>query len=340
MDDSLAARFNGVQLDSDDDGNASHPFQPHPSVRLAPTPRYLFRVFTPKSRGLTSPSWAVSACALSDPSSDLVLDRRVPASASTVTTDVFRMEKRQAAGMISRHLQWRDNPADNLVSWTSSLPFALFYMFHLYASHRDGSAFSDIKICIIDTTLFPDQVFIRDKDLIDAFRDYDRSLDGFANLRRTRDPDLGSYSYFGEHLSQGFLDIQSKCQVVSAHDLIDHGLYQLLPQLRNFQEGLSTSSIPWAKEVMQLRRDLYIHPLLVLEMGSATERRKAALSIASLFRPPWRMPMAIRLITMVTDLWDTEETLKIFRRASFTGLSFLISKTESLGNIVRLIWNN
>ncbi|KAH6714588.1 hypothetical protein BKA61DRAFT_605536 [Leptodontidium sp. MPI-SDFR-AT-0119] len=52
------------------------------------------------------------------------------------------------------HPQWWKGHEDNLVSWTSSLLFALVYIFHLHANSNDRSAFDDIHLCIIDTNQF------------------------------------------------------------------------------------------------------------------------------------------------------------------------------------------
>lgn len=116
-------------------------------------PRYLFRVFTPKSCGTTDRFWAKS------------MDARHATENSRV--DIFaREDNEQVASMLHTHLHWWEGPEDNLVSWTSSLLFALVYIFHLHANSRDGTAFNDIFIYIIDTTKFPKAVFLQDMDLI------------------------------------------------------------------------------------------------------------------------------------------------------------------------------
>ncbi|KAG9242212.1 hypothetical protein BJ878DRAFT_184442 [Calycina marina] len=168
-------------------------------------PRYLFRVFTPKSRGETNRIWTKS------------MDARDGNQNSRV--DIFAREsKEQVAGMLYRHLRWLPGPEDNLVSWTSSMLFALVYIFHLRANTRNGSAFDDISLCIVDTTEFPKEVFIRDMDLIRAYLQYNADLEGFKSLRSRDD------YYFGEYLSQGALKIEDKCGIVSAQAIIDRGL--------------------------------------------------------------------------------------------------------------------
>jgi hypothetical protein len=45
-------------------------------------------------------------------------------------------------------------------------------MFHLHANIRDGTAFEDIQLYIIDTTRLPRGVFLRDLDLIRAYSSF------------------------------------------------------------------------------------------------------------------------------------------------------------------------
>ncbi|KAH6714553.1 hypothetical protein BKA61DRAFT_723336 [Leptodontidium sp. MPI-SDFR-AT-0119] len=99
-------------------------------------PRYLFRVFTPKSRGTTNESWTKSMDA-----TDRAQNSRV---------DIFAREnKKRVASMPNRHLQWWRGCEDNLISWTSSLLFTLVYIFHLRANSNDRSTFDDIYLCAL-----------------------------------------------------------------------------------------------------------------------------------------------------------------------------------------------
>ncbi|XMA13668.1 hypothetical protein WAI453_006459 [Rhynchosporium graminicola] len=133
------------------------------SEKFNQIPRYLFRVFTPRSRGKTNWTWTKS------------MDARGGNRNSKV--DIFARENRaEVAGMLYRHLRWWQGPEDNFVSWTSSLLFALVYIFHLRANTRNGSAFDNIFLCIIDTTEFPKEVFMQDLDLIQAYLGYSDDL--------------------------------------------------------------------------------------------------------------------------------------------------------------------
>ena len=129
------------------------PFRPTEDVvrKFDEIPRSLFRVFTEKSCGTTNKTWAKSKDARD--------------AAEDYSVDLFaRDDKNRVADMISRHLWWNEG-SDNLVSWTSSLLFALVYIFHRRANKRDRSIFDNISLCVIDTTCFLPGVFIRDMDL-------------------------------------------------------------------------------------------------------------------------------------------------------------------------------
>jgi len=76
-------------------------------------PRYLFRISTPKSDGTTDEIWVKSK------------DARYNRDNNDV--DIFSQGEQEVGCMLDRHLRWKGLPedADNLVSWTSSLLFAL-----------------------------------------------------------------------------------------------------------------------------------------------------------------------------------------------------------------------
>ncbi|CZT14014.1 uncharacterized protein RAG0_17818 [Rhynchosporium agropyri] len=172
-------------------------------------PRYLFRVVTPKSRGTTDKSWTRS------------MDATDGAQNSRV--DIFARENKiQVASMLNRHLQWWKGDEDNFVSWTSSLLFALVYIFHLHANSNDRSPFDDINVCIIDTNQIPKAVFLRDMDLIKAYSSSNKELAKFQGLRETKE------WYFGEYLSQ---DVYKKD---SSPLKTKFGAWSRLPEVEQF----------------------------------------------------------------------------------------------------------
>ncbi|OIW29173.1 hypothetical protein CONLIGDRAFT_633336 [Coniochaeta ligniaria NRRL 30616] len=152
----------------------SLPFRPPEDLqggkKFDEIPRYLFRVFTPRSQGTTTSSWVKS--------------REARHNTACSKVDIFAQADRQEiAQMINRHLRWIEGDGHNLVSWTSFLLFALVYIFHLRANTRDRSKFEQINLCIIGTSTFPEDVFLRDLDLIRRYRSHDESLRAFEDLR-------------------------------------------------------------------------------------------------------------------------------------------------------------
>lgn len=263
--------------------------------KLDDIPRYLFRVFTPNSRGTTDESWTRSMDA-----TDAAQNSRV---------DIFaREDKEGVASMLNRHLQWWKGHEDNFVSWTSSLLFALVYIFHLHANLNDRSAFDDIYLCIIDTSKFPKGIFLRDMDLIQAYSSFDADLENFKGLR------LKKEWYFGEYLSQGALKIEDKCQIVSAQAMIDRGLYDLLREFEEFSHWEVSQKPPWARPVVNLRKVLY-----QIECSkNSDEKLRITANIALLFGPRWTLPMAASLGALLPPP-ENIAILRAFRAKLFTG---------------------
>ena len=272
-------------MDTSSENRESLPFNPSgPAEWLMETfndtPRYLFHVSAPKSEGETSSSWAKSKDAL--------------AARASSTRDIFGRSPNYVANMLSKHLERKRNlKFDNFVSWTSSLLFALQYMF--YRHQEDRSPLESISLYIVDTTLFPKGVFVRDMDLVSV---YTPSHEELANLERVRggrnDTQSGytdplRYMYFGEYLSQGALRIEGKYGVVSAQKMIDHGLFSVRPEFKaskRFNLGLES-------RVVQLRKIFDSHSF---EHRELEKEIHAAISIADLFGSVWRAPMAVALM--------------------------------------------
>ncbi|PVI04182.1 hypothetical protein DM02DRAFT_640077 [Periconia macrospinosa] len=153
-------------------------------------------------------------------------------------------ENQHAVRMLHRHL---DNSRfdiytdDDLMSWTSSLLFAIQYA--LWRSHTFRRQASEINICVIDTGNFPLGQFARDVSLIGEFyetaQELGESTSKFFNFRR---------NYNGEYLSQGKVHHSNRSCIVSLERLIQAGLYELYPEFEN-AEG----HVRWAKRVLELR---------------------------------------------------------------------------------------
>ncbi|KAK0513941.1 hypothetical protein JMJ35_003663 [Cladonia borealis] len=260
-------------------------------------PRYLFRIFTPKSCGMTDTSWTKS------------MDARYTPEKSRV--DIFaRQDNEQVASMLNTHLRWREGLEDNFVSWTSSLLFALIYIFHLHANSRNGSAFDNIFLCIIDTTNFPKEVFLRDMDLIQVYSPFDTDLEDFKGLRLRKD------MYFGEYLSQGALKIEGKCQIVSAQAMIDQDLYELRREFKEFALWELRPRPPWAYPVVDLRKDLF----QIESPEISNEKLRVAVKVAELFGSCWTLPIAANLIALLPGPKEDVAIIQaLFRVNVFTG---------------------
>ncbi|KAL6695679.1 hypothetical protein J3F84DRAFT_341301 [Trichoderma pleuroticola] len=258
-------------------------------------PRYLFRVFTKYSQGSTDLTWAKS------------IDAKNGSADSNV--DLFSRDKTWAAKMVNGHLQWSTTVTkDNLVSWTSSLLYALVYVFYLHAKVRDIQTFDQIHVCVIDTSEFPKGVFLRDLDLIRAYRSFNAQLYRFEELRCDRKrPKFGSNYYFGEYLSQGALKIEGRCHIVSAQKIIDQGLYNIRSEFQQYALW-PPGEARWVIPVLEMREIFY------------SERRpitgtqfQSVLDIANLFGPRWKLPIAAHLAALTAPEIGDDAILTKFR---------------------------
>ena len=145
---------------------------------------------------------------------------------------------------------------------------------------------------MVDTEKFPDRTFIRDTDLISAFKEFDtreeKGLKSMAHLRDNTD------FYFGEYLSQGSLHISGKCRTVSAQTMVDRGLLDLHVVFREAYKG--THRDTWVVPVRRARSTIQT----ALENSrAALEHLTAASDIALEFGGHWRLPIAVQLLTVL-----------------------------------------
>ncbi|PYI05903.1 hypothetical protein BO78DRAFT_419221 [Aspergillus sclerotiicarbonarius CBS 121057] len=236
-------------------------------------PTYLFRLVAPDTDGSTSTS-AVTSRALMD-------------SESNHPEDIFRLGQAEAAALVYEHLDWKCDDRCNFMSWTSSLLFALQYGLFRHRKVRSKPDLSEILLFILDTRGFPEGTFIKDLDIIDAFKKHSDELRSFSALRR-RETRSNRQFYFGEYLTQGELNIQGKCATVSLQQMIDHGLFDLYPRLRN-QDKWNLLAI----RVLELREDF-------AQLPSTTpfEVRKAIEIAQGCFTNRWIVPFAAMLLSL------------------------------------------
>lgn len=264
-------------------------FNPRPDIRISKKtlqniPRYLFRVVSPKSAGETNEEWVHSHAALFD-------GHR---STEDIFSNLDSEKKIEVAQKLNSHLRWKCtyDPEDNFVSWTSSLLFAIQYIYYRHLSFKDGSALEKIQLYVIDTTMFLQGTFMRDLDLINIFCDYDADLENLQCLRTTR-----GY-YFGEYLSQGSLKIEGKCQVIPADILFDQDrLRRIQPEFAELRYDIEPE---WANAVLRLRRAIWppegSAPLSVTEIRG---RLQAIKEIVRGLDDDWTIPISIHFAALI-----------------------------------------
>ncbi|KAK0631027.1 hypothetical protein B0T17DRAFT_529916 [Bombardia bombarda] len=263
-------------------------------------PRYLFRVSTPTSDGTTDDVWARSRVTKHS--------RR-----RAYTRDLMSMDESTAANMLNLHLRWKHDPEDNLVSWSSSLMFAIQYIIYRHKTDRPNPALSDLQLYIIDTSKFEKGVFLRDIDLIDAFSAFDDGLDSFGDLRRRKHASHAGSFYFGEYLSQDSLRIEGRCKAVSADKIVNSGLYSLRPE---FQASMAGASSSWANEVIRLR-EVFFANQGNNRVPATAQQLKEAVRIADEFGTAWRIPVAAHLLALQPRDCKQEAMLEVFRHTPF-----------------------
>lgn len=289
----------------------------------AATPRYLFHVYDSKTKSTTDGEWVKSLDAINKEKDHM--------------EDIFkRLNASDVALGLNEHLRWSSpttSGKNNLVSWSNSLPFAIAYA--IYRNKFPGlrTPLSQIYLCVVDTSKLPPGVFIKDMDLMQAYRDalpYDKNIKifirgqrkcepwsqyGLPNLitfREKRDREfrhrtLDSYNYFGEYLSQGRLKIEGACTIIQFDDIINSSLYKLYPRFGHLMDG---SQAEWAKTVMELRESFYTEeppkPITEVEV-------RAVNAITRNLDSKWRLVIAANLFTLRPLRDDDQELLSAFR---------------------------
>ncbi|KAF2997762.1 hypothetical protein E8E15_000190 [Penicillium rubens] len=266
-------------------------FEPQAESGIADTvldniPRYLFRIASPRSDRCTNEIWVRSESAYCNKISS--------------TEDIFfnlnNEKQADIAQILNLHLRWwpKRGLEDNFVSWTSSLLFAIQYIYYRWSSPRDGSSLADIKLYVIDTTRFSRGTFMRDLDLIDIFCDYDENLKSLQSLRNG--PDF----YFGEYLSQGPLKIENKCQAIPAEVLFQQDrLRRIQPRFAEMPSN-KTGNPRLAKAVIRLRQVIWPgFDLPVLSSAEMIDRLQPIEEIMNNIPAGWRFPIAIYFAALI-----------------------------------------
>ncbi|KAI0965043.1 hypothetical protein F4678DRAFT_476893 [Xylaria arbuscula] len=244
---------------------------PTMGVDFEEIPQYLFRTFDQKSSGINNTAIIASQMSIDRPKES--------------RTDILSVDNRTAENKLGSHLQksfFSAPPSDNLVSWTSSILFALQYA--LYRSHLPGLSPADIKICAVETGKFPQGQFARDMWLIRAYRETATMIGG--DTRRFFQFRYDNQDYYnGEYLSQGLVTLSSRSSIVSLETLIQSGLYSLYPDLTSTTDKL-------ANRVRDLR-DLWGN-----EIQTTLQELENALEIAKTFNALEALDIAVLLLSL------------------------------------------
>ncbi|KAH0421920.1 hypothetical protein CcaCcLH18_13135 [Colletotrichum camelliae] len=216
------------------------------------TPRYLFRVWSPhNSMGTTGIYYVSSPLADSDS-----LNRH---------RNLLDQPAKEAAENLNRHLRWKTSyeTKTNLVSWTSSLLFAIQYA--LYKWQQDKR--TRVRILMVDTAPYPKGTFIRDLEAMRCLKNRSLPLKKLYNLR------TGQNRYdFGEYLSQNIIRVTGNSGVIWLEKLIasDLTVPNICPYFDS-EEDWSTL----AKRVLRIRQEIM--------SLKASRGQKASLSQARTF---------------------------------------------------------
>ncbi|KAL4879872.1 hypothetical protein BJY04DRAFT_192611 [Aspergillus karnatakaensis] len=265
----------------------SLPFQPKPQHRVYTplfndnvVPKFLYRLVAPQTAGTTTASSVV------------------PPVKSGNMPDIFQLPETDAAALLLNHLLWqRGHEAGcNLISWTSSLMFALQYA--LYRHQKDGADLRNIYLIVLDTSQFQPGTFIQDMEIMYSFQAADRGLRKFVEFRE-------SEYYFGEYLTQGRLDIQGRCACTPVQKMIDLGLFELQPGLAEKEQWRW-----WPKRVLDLRQLFYSG----ICMPTTEGEMETAVDIArECFGEQWIVAGAIMLLALQPRKHDDIDLIQAFK---------------------------
>lgn len=180
----------------------------------------------------------------------------------------------------------------SLVSWSSSLLFALQYGLHRhYNRSKDGSRLENIHILVIDTEELDNNLFVNDREIIQVLAPHhDAKYPGdFNTLQTIKDLRNRGDLYFGEYLTQGSLKIAGHSSQVDFQTLVNLGLFDILPEL-DFKRSEKNA---WSNAVRALRYPIiwgYSQSLTGQEFDHVTMLARSA------FGDRWSLPVALMLL--------------------------------------------
>jgi hypothetical protein len=257
-------------------------------------PRFLFRVFAPRTKGETTSTLVQSAAATN----------------KFDTSDV--LSRPDAAEMLESHCLWKNDKVDNLTSWTSSL----LYGVHLAIYRRNHDHHfpespdpSRLKLYVLEARRRPLGTFIGSAPLLKAC--------GVSNSTLVH-----KYIHH-EYLSQGtFIIPQGEMNVITYGEMIDMGLHELYPPF------ITNDNLE-----LLLRRVDDLRQLFKIEAVTSPTTREIeiAKSIATLWVPSSEMRVVIMatLLSLKPRFRSDPVTMQAFQRTGWCK-SLRIFATHSL----------
>ena len=246
-------------------------------------PRYLFRISGPQTAGRTTVSCVIP-----------------PASASgqiEEMQDIFKLRPMESATRLNEHLRWwsAHESRCNLMSWTSSLLFALQYGLYRHQTDCDEVDLSQVLLFVLDTRDFPRGTFVKDVEIINVFASHPngselKNLKTLLKLREGKVRD-GRARYFGEYLTQGRLTVRGKSAFTNMQSLINAGLFKLEPRLedRSKWEKLA-DTVVCLREPFDTPQDAAV--------ATHGEVRKAVSIAGACFGGHWDLPLTMMLLAL------------------------------------------
>ena len=214
-------------------------------------PRYLYRTYSNNSHGTNT------------------LSTFEPGS-KTYTDNLSELPDGRARDMLQKHLLWEIFPADEFVSWTNSLLWAL-----QHAIRKDSRRERDVKICVLHTSKIDTRSFFAVSDLLCIYKVADRDK-------------LTHRYYSAEYLYHGGLSVHGSSSTVPFNRLRECGLFSLLPEM----DDPTWKSSLW-NAVARFRNVMCSVPQSI-----AQGECRAALRLASLFEKELRMPVMVALLAL------------------------------------------
>ena len=186
----------------DPDGSFRHLREDFDSV-----PTFLFRTYTPASWGINNEREVGSALSFFERETD----------------DLLSKPQLQAQRELDEHTRWYKDYPSNLVSWTSSLLFAVHFGIQRIIKNSGHYGPADVKICILNTKFLPQGTFLPATALLEAY--------GIPYKDRANDG-----HFVAEYLAQGrirFGDNSSEyVETITLKQLWDNGICDLHPPFR------------------------------------------------------------------------------------------------------------